>query len=461
MENTKKNGTTDLSSFVFGKLQPQARDLEEAVLGACMLEQECLLNVLAVLKFDMFYVSAHQHTFKAISSLFQANKPVDILTVCDELRKMGELESVGGAFWVSELTNNVASAANVEYHARIIYQKYLSRELIRIGSDVIKRAYSDETDIFELIDETSKNLLFISDVKSNPDAEPSKRYEKAINKISLAMQNGNSITGIASKLTELDKLTGGWQDEDLITIACRPGGGKTALAIKLATSAAEENVPTWMFSLEMSDTQIAMRELGMSSQLKYAHLRKGQINRDEFMQMTDKLDVLCNQPFYVDSASHLNIQTFRSKLVKAIYEKGIKFAIVDYVNLMEGDAGTKYFSPTDKISDITRELKRCAKQFHIPIVLLAQLNRDVEKETDKRPKLHNLKSSGAIEENSDIVLLLYRPAYYDKNAVDENGNSEANSLYIDVAKHKQGGTGEIKTYCEIEKNIIKDFPVPF
>lgn len=457
MENNRRNQPTDLSEFVFGKVQPQACDLEEAVLAACMLEKESLLNVLNVLKFGMFYKQTHQSTFQAISSLFQANRPVDILTVIAELRKMGELENVGGAFWVSGLTDKVMSGANAEYHARIIYQKYLSRELIRIGSETIKKAYNDETDILELIDETSKSIIYISDVETNPDTEPSKRYEKALNQIQLAMKSGNSITGIPSKIAELDRLTGGWQNEDLITIACRPGGGKSALAIKLGTSAAEEGIPTWMFSLEMSDTQIAMREFGMKSSLKYSHLRKGQLESGDLTRIMSEFDVLSNQPFYVDSAPHLNIQMLRSKLVKAIFEKGIKFAIIDYINLMESDSTNKYYSTTDKISDITKELKRCAKQFKIPIVLLAQLNRDVEKELDKKPKLHHLKSSGAIEEYSDMVMLLYRPAYYDKNAVDQDGLSEANSLYIDVAKHKQGGTGEIKTYCEIDKNIILDW----
>mgnify|MGYP003342738726 CR=1 FL=1 len=438
----------------FVKLQPQATELEELVLGAMMLEKDAVMTVLSILKAEMFYNGNYQHIYRSIEKLFYSGHPVDISTVANQLKSNGLLESVGGVHEVAQLTNRVGSAANVDYHSRIIYQKWLSREMIRISNLTIKDCYEDTTDILKLIEETAKQILFLSDIEATPNIDPSHRITKALQQIELAKKQG-LITGIRTGLTDIDKITGGWQKQDLIVIAARPGAGKSALAIKFATEAAMADFPTIMFSLEMSETQIAMRELASEVRLKYSKLRKGEIDDWEQKRVIENFVNITDRKFFVDSSSKLSINILRTKLLKAISEKGIKLCIVDYLNLMEGDNNRNH-STADKISEICKELKRTAKQFNIPIILLAQLNRDVEKEGDKRPKLHHLKSSGAIEEYSDMVMLLYRPAYYQKENCDK-----PNSLFIDIAKHKQGATGDVEVYCEIEKNIISDLELKF
>ena len=448
----------DLSVHLFGKVPPQAKDLEESVLGAMMIEKVGLLKVFGILTAEMFYFDAHKKIFKACQDLFQKSSPVDILTVTSNLRSNGELENVGGAYFVAELTSSVASAANIEFHAYVVYEKYIQREIIKLSSQAVKSAFEDTVDCFELLKDMTRELLNLQNVKSQKNTDPSYRANKAIQQIELAM-NGKELMGVPAGLSAIDTLTGGWQNQDLIVIGARPGAGKSALAITLAKNADVAGFPTWIFSLEMSDTQIAMREIGMASNIKYSRLRTGKISDSEFTDVVAKLDEVANSKIYVDSESRLNTSVLIAKLSKAIMEKDIKLAIVDYLNLM--DSETKSSNRYEKITNIVCDLKRAAKQLDIPIILLAQLNRDVEKQTDKRPQLHHLKDSGAIEEYSDIIMLLYRPAYYDENAVDAEGNSEKDVLYIDIAKHKQGATGDVKLYCEIDKNIIKDINTPF
>lgn len=440
-----------------GFLPPQAIELEEVILGACMLDEDALISTMGILTPDMLYKPVNVEIFKAICRLSAQNKPVDILTVTEQLKTSETLEEVGGSYYVSGLTDRVGSSANIEYHCRIVQQKYFSRKLIEISYNSVKEAYKDSGDILELMDDTAKKIISLLQVEGTPNVEPANRITKAIAQIERAMQTGNHITGIKSGINDIDKITGGWQNQDLIVIAARPGAGKSALALEFARSAVLNNVPTWYFSLEMSDTQLAMRELGREARVRYSKLRKGEIDRLDFNGIMGFVDELSNRPLYVDSSSRLSISILRTKLLKAIHEKGIKFAIIDYLNLMESEIRST--NTVDKISEICKELKRLAKQLDIPIILLAQLNRDVEKETDKRPKLHHLKGSGAIEEYSDMVMFLYRPAYYHK---DPNVPCmEPNTLYIEIAKHKQGAVGDVKTYCEIEKNIITDWTEQF
>lgn len=438
---------TNTDVMLYGKQQPQATELEEIVLGAMLLESESVMKVLSILKAEMFYVQKHQLIFQSVKQLFEQHKPIDIATVTEQLRFNNQLEIIGGAYEIAELTNRIGSTANVEYHSRIIYQKYLSRELIRINSAVINTTYADTVDIHELIDTTVKEIIALQDIEATPDTTPANRLNKAFEQIKLAMQTKDVVTGIKSGLYSIDRITGGWQKQDLIIVAARPGAGKSALAIHFGEYS---EVPTMMFSLEMSDTQIAMREVAMEAHLKYSKLRKGEVENNEYVFARDAGKRINERKFYIDSSSKLSISILRTKLTKAIFEKGIKLLVIDYLNLMEGEQNRNQ-TTADKISEICKDLKRMAKQFDIPIILLAQLNRDVEKEADKKPQLHHLKSSGAIEEYADIVLLLYRPAYYKKENCDE-----PNALYIDIAKHKQGGTGVVNVWCEIEKNIIKD-----
>lgn len=439
--------TNSESAMIYGKMQPQALELERLVLGAMMLERNGCVAAISFLRPEMFYHEHHQLIFKAINRLFNNHNPVDIETVTSQLRTDGVIDLVGGAFSIAELTNRVGSAANIEYHCLIIHQKWIARELIRIGSTTIQKGYEDTTDIFELVEDSAKQIISLSQLESTPDTTPSARITKAIKQIQLAKETGNVVTGISSGLYKVDKIIGGWQKQDLIVIAARPGAGKSALAIFFAAQASVEN-PVLMFSLEMSDTQIAMRELAMANRLKYSRLRKGEVDSIDMKNIMNTGNIE-QRNFYVDSSSKLSIAILRSKLMKAIYEKGIKLVVVDYLNLMEGESNNQ--NTVDKVTEITKQLKRIAKQFDIPIILLAQLNREVEKESDKKPQLHHLKSSGAIEEYSDVVLLLFRPAYYQKEKCET-----PNLLMIDIAKHKQGSTGGVEIYCEIEHNVFAD-----
>ena len=434
---------------MINKLQPSAVEVEKIVLGSMLLERDAVIGAISLLHPEMFYHEHHSFIFKAIKKLFAAHKPVDIETVSNQLKADATLDIIGGAYQIAELTNRIGSTANIEYHCLIIHQKWISREMIRIASKTVQLGYEDTTDIHQLVEDTAKQIISLSQIESTPDTTPATRITKAISQIQLAKSTGNVITGISSGLYVVDKIIGGWQNQDLIIIAARPGAGKSALAIHFAASAAESGSPVMMFSLEMSDTQIAMREIAMQNRLKYSRLRKGEIDEMEMSRII-KSESIEQRNFYVDSSSKLSIAILRTKVMKAIYDKGIKLVVIDYLNLMEGEQNRNQ-TTADKISEITKELKRMAKQFNIPIILLAQLNRDVEKETDKQPQLHHLKSSGAIEEYSDVVLLLYRPAYYQKEKCEK-----PNSLFIDIAKHKQGSTGAVEVYCEIENNIFRD-----
>lgn len=439
-----------------GKLPPQASELEEAILGCVMLEKESMVVAVSILKPDMFYSEQNKAIFEAICKLFNSNKPIDLLTVIDKLRSSNKLEFVGGALTITELTNKITSSINIEFYCRVVYEMFIKREMIKISNAISEKCYDTVSDAFEVVDEGIKNLLLISSVDTGANIEPISRMQKAMTQIEFAMKNNNIITGIPSGYIDIDNITGGWQNEDLITIGGRPASGKSALALNLGTNAAKKGFPTYMFSAEMSDTQLAIRELGAETGIKYSKIRKGQLDDSEIKKVITSVDELSNIPLYVNSSSSLNITYIRSNIMKAIHEKGIKMVIIDYLSYIDPDKKSGYISTADAITLIIKELKRMAKQFKIPIIVLAQLNREVEKEADKRPKMHHLKSSGGIEEGSDMILFVYRPSYYDPNAVDMDGVSEINNLYVDIAKHKQGATGGVKLYCEIEKNIVKD-----
>lgn len=458
---------------MFGKIPPQARDIEEAVLGACMLERDAVHLALGILSPEMFYLEVHKDVFEVVKDLFNRGNPVDQLTVMDALRKNGKLESVGGAYYISELTNRVASGANVEYHSRIIHQKFIARELIRISAEVTRDAFEETTDVFELLENATRDFLRLDNVTGGGNLEPHHRVSLALAQIEKAMQN-KFITGAPTGSDLLNSLTGGWQKQDLIIIGARPGVGKTGFIIWLARNAAEymeKNLdgedyhpyPTVLFSLEMSKTQIGLRELGMDNNVKYSKLRTGKISEDEFQQIVFGTSRIEDCPVYVDDDSRLTPTLLRSKLLKMQNEKKIGLAIIDYLNLMKVDGGKK-MSRYEELSEVTREVKAVAKELNIPIIMLCQLNRSVETEskTDKRPQLHHLRDTGTVEEAADTVMLLYRPAYYmdkipDFPKFNADNEPEDNAFYVNFAKHKQGATGEVRLFTEIEKNIFRDW----
>jgi len=448
----RKSSGIDLSAYEFGKIPPKAIDLEEAVLGACMIEKEALDVVIDILSADSFYTDAHQKIYKAILHLFGIPKPVDLLTVADQLRTNGELEDVGGAYYLAELTNRITSAANVEFHARIVAQKFIQRELIRVSSHIIKDAYEDTTDVFELLDQAEKNLFAIADANLRKNGDQiSTIVEKEIIEIEKRMgkaKEGDVLTGVGTGFIDLDRVTAGWQKSDLIIVAARPGMGKTSFNLAIARNAAIDlQKPVAFFSLEMNTNQLVQRLISMESEINADKLRKGTLEPYEWMQLTSRVDKLRNAPLIIDDTPALNIFELRAKCRRYKEKYGIEMVVIDYLQLMTGGNGDGKGSGNreQEISQISRSLKSIAKELNIPIIALSQLSRAVETRGGaKRPMLSDLRESGAIEQDADIVIFLYRPEYYDI-LEDEEGNDNRGIAEIIIAKHRNGELKTVKT----------------
>ncbi len=436
----KKNQPVDMSQFVFGKLQPQARDLEEAVLGAVMLEKDALPAIVDFLKAESFYVEAHQLIYKAILRLFNKPEPIDILTVAEELRRTGELDLVGGSYYITELTNRIATAANVEYHARIIAQKYIQRELIRTSTEIVRDAFEDTTDVFELLDRSEKNLFEITDQNMRRNyADLGTLMAQATKEIKHAAEHQDKLTGVASGFIKLDRLTGGWQKSDLIIIAARPGMGKTSFVLSMARNAAmTANKPVALFSLEMSSLQLTTRLMASEAEISMEKLRKGALANYELAQLESKVRELSDAPIFIDDTPALNIFELRAKARRLKQQHGISLIIIDYLQLMSGGGDNKGGNREQEISQISRSLKNLAKELNVPVIALSQLSRAVEtRGGTKRPQLSDLRESGAIEQDADMVVFLYRGDYYGQE-VDENNQSIKGKTEVIIAKHRNG-----------------------
>jgi replicative DNA helicase len=431
--------------FEIGKLPPQAVDLEEAVLGALMLDKDALTNVIDILQPKSFYKEAHNRIFGAIQRIFQRSEPIDILTVTQELKKSGELEIVGGAYYISQLTNRVASAANAEFHARIIAQKYIQRELIRISTETIRDAYEDTSDVFDLLDSAEKNLYTIveSNIRKNYDKMHTLIGE-AIAEIENARNQKTGVTGVESGFTALDRVTSGWQKSDLVIIAARPAMGKTAFVLSIARNAAVEfNKPVAVFSLEMSSLQLVNRLIASESELPAEKLKKGQLEEYEFQQLNTKIGRLAEAPLFIDDTPALTIFELRAKARRLKQQHEVALIVVDYLQLMHAGGDGKG-NREQEISTISRSLKSIAKELNIPILALSQLSRAVEtRGGDKKPQLSDLRESGAIEQDADMVLFIHRPEYYNLTE-DEEGNSTQGMAEIIIAKHRNGPVGSVK-----------------
>ena len=428
-----------------GKLQPQAIDLEEAVLGAMMLEKEALSQVIDILKPESFYKPSHQSVYRAIVDLFTNSEPVDILTVTNQLRKNGELEIAGGAYAVSQLTNKVASSANVEYHARIVAQKFLQRELIRLSTDTIHKSYEESTDVFDLLDTATKNIFELV------DANVRKQHDKMSNLVAEALKQienagtlTSGVTGVPSGFTALDRVTSGWQRSDLVILAARPGMGKTAFVLTIARNASVEfSKPTAVFSLEMSSLQLVNRLISGEAELHQDKIRKGNLEAYEWQQLNTRIGALTKAPLFIDDTPALSIFELRAKARRLKENHGIEIIIIDYLQLMTAGSDNKG-NREQEISYISRSLKGLAKELNIPIIALSQLSRNVEQRASnsKRPQLSDLRESGAIEQDADMVMFIYRPEYYGLTE-DENGNSTKGRAEVIIAKHRNGSLEDI------------------
>ncbi len=447
----RRKPVMDMGNMVFGKVPPQSKELEEAVLGAIMLEKSAFDTVIEILKAECFYVEANQQIFKAMVSLAQKSMPIDLLTVVEELKFKGELDTVGGPYYVSKLTNAVVSSANIEAHSRIVLQKFIQRELIRISGEIIGDAYEDTTDVFDLLDDAESKLFEItnSHLRKNFD-DINTVLVKTIQRIEDMRNRDEDITGVSSGFPSLDKLTYGWQPTDLIVLAARPSVGKTAFALNLArTAALHPTKPTAVafFSLEMSSGQLVQRILSAESEIWLEKINRGKLEDHEMQQLYKRgIERLTNAPIYIDDTAGLNIFELRAKCRRLKNKHNLGLIIIDYLQLMSGGGENKGGGNREQeISRISRDLKGLAKELQVPIIALSQLSREVEKRKEgaKIPQLSDLRESGAIEQDADMVMFLYRPEYYDITA-NENGESNKGETYVKIAKHRNGSLDTIK-----------------
>ena len=441
----KKKGS-DLSNYVFGKVQPQALPLEEAVLGAIMLDKDALPVILDILNAESFYSDAHQLIFRAMLRLFEKTQPVDLLTVTEELKKGGDLDKAGGPYYLVELTNRVASAANIEYHARIITQKHIQRELIRVSTKVIKDAFEDTTDVFNLLDEAEQGLFSITQQNLSRSYESMGTLtSRALKQLEELSQKKSGLTGVPTGFTDLDRLTSGWQPSDLIIVAARPGMGKTSFTLALARNAAVDfDKPIAVFSLEMSNVQLVQRLISMEAEISGSKLRNGQLEDYEWQQLQSAIEKMSEVPIYIDDTPGINIFELRAKCRRMKMQHDIQMVIIDYLQLMSGGPDSGKGNREQEISMISRSLKGLAKELNVPVIALSQLSRAVEtRGGDKRPMLSDLRESGAIEQDADIVSFIYRPEYY-SILEDEEGQSLKGIGEIIVAKHRNGALDTVR-----------------
>lgn len=470
LPNIKKDGVLQrrkpsihLNSMVYGKIPPQAKELEEAVLGAIMIEKGVFDVVIEILKKpECFYVEAHQKIFYACMELANKNQAIDILTVVEELRFRGDLDLVGGAFYVSKLTNMVASSANVEAHAKIVLQKYIQRELIKLSSEIVSDAFEDTTDVFDLLDDAEAKLFNITNnYLKNDYNDIIGAMTESIERIDNLRKQTDDISGVPSGFQELDKLTYGWQPSDLIILAARPAVGKTAFALNLIRNAAmhpTKPVPVAFFSLEMSSSQLVNRLLAAESEILLEKISRGKMEDFEYSHLQNfGINRLAQSKIFIDDTAALNIFEFRAKARRLVNKEGVKLIVIDYLQLMTGNK-ERNGNREQEISGISRNLKVLAKELKIPIIALSQLSRAVEsrKESNKVPQLSDLRESGAIEQDADMVMFIYRPEYHDIQN-DEMGESVKGLTEIKIAKHRNGSLGDIKLMARLEIQKFEEY----
>ena len=442
-----------------GKLPPQARDLEEAVLGALMLEKNALNAVVEFLKPEHFYADAHREIYQAIIDLFKASEPVDMRTVVNQLRKNAKLELVGGAYVIAELTAKVSSAANIEYHARVIIEMAIKRDLIQIASQIHHDAYEDTTDVFELLDKTEQSVFEISDSNLRKNYDNMRNLmARAIQELQVLKDHKDGLTGVPSGFTALDRITSGWQKSDLVIIAARPGMGKTAFVVSaLRNAAVDFKIPVAIFSLEMASVQLVNRMISAEAELEGEKIKKGNLADHEWAQLVHKTSRLSSAPIFIDDTPALSILELRAKCRRLKAEHNVQLIVIDYLQLMRGEQGG---NREQEIASISRALKGIAKELNVTVLALSQLSRGVEtRGGDKRPQLSDLRESGSIEQDADIVMFLYRPEYY-KITVDEDGMPTQGMGEVIVAKHRNGSTGTAKLKFVGKFTKFADFDAP-
>ena len=416
------------------------------MLGALMVDKDAFSIVSELLHPDTFYEPRHQKIYQAIQTLNMNENPVDIITVTEELRREGTLESIGGPAYIVELSSNVASSANIEYHARILSQKFLARQLISFASTIETKAFDETVDVNDLMQEAEGNLFELSQRNMKKDyVQIDSVVSKAMEILQKASANAGGMTGVPTGYTKLDEKTSGWQASDLVIIAGRPAMGKTAFALSLAKNiAVDARIPTAFFSLEMSNVQLVNRLISNVCEIPGNKMLNGQLSPDEWSKLDKNMGTLNGAPLYIDDTPGLSIFELRTKARRLVKEKDVKIIMIDYLQLMNAN-GMKFGSRQEEVSKISGSLKGLAKELDIPILALSQLNRTVENREGlegKRPQLSDLRESGSIEQDADMVLFVHRPEYY-HIFEDEKGNNLRGMAQIIIAKHRKGATGDV------------------
>jgi len=444
----------DQINALYGKLPPQAIDVEEAVLGTLMIEEDAYDTVADILDVKSFYKEEHRKIFEVIKDLATHEKKVDLLTVTQSLTDRNELDEVGGALYITQLTNRVTTSAHLEFHARIIAQKYIQRELIRISSEIQTKSYDSSTDVDDLIDFAETSLFGVTEGNIKKEALPIKPLLKeATELIEEASRRKDGLSGIPSGFTALDRITSGWQNTDLVIVAARPAMGKTAFVLSMARNiGVDYKKPIAIFSLEMSNIQLMNRLIVSETEIDAEKIKNGHLADWEWEQFHRKVSNLEEAPIYIDDTPALSIFEFRAKCRRLKMQCDISMVIIDYLQLMTAGKENSRGNREQEVSMISRSLKAIAKEINIPIIALSQLNRSVETREGKRPQLSDLRESGAIEQDADLVLFIHRPEYYGITE-DENNNSLLGIAEIIVAKHRNGSVGDVK--LAFRKNQVK------
>ena len=433
--------------FTYGHVMPQALEMEKAVLGALMIDKDAYLEVCDLLRPESFYEPRNQMVYEAIQRLTIEGSPVDVLTVTDKLGKMGKLEEVGGPGYVAELSSRVASSANIEYHANVVAEKYLSRQMIHYVGVIGKKTFDETYEIKDVIQEAESILFELTQKNMKKDYSVlAPILDNAIKIVEKAHSNIGGLTGISTGYYKLDDITCGLQNSDLVIIAGRPAMGKTAFALSLAKNiAADQKIPMAFFSLEMTDVQLANRLISNACGIDSKKLLSGQLDRIEWDRLDKHLGILTDAPLYIDDTEALSVMDLRTKARRLKQEHDIRLIMIDYLQLMTA-SGMRYNNRQEEVSLISRSLKGLAKELNIPVLALSQLNRGVESREGvegKRPQLSDLRESGAIEQDADMVVFLHRPEYYkiyqnENGTIDYRGKAE-----VIIAKHRKGATDTI------------------
>ena len=443
--NYRKRTPAAPTTDALGRLSPRDTDVEAAVLGALMIEKDAYTVVCDILKPESFYEPSHQNVYEAIQALGATQRPIDLFTVTEQLRLNGALDEVGGPAFIVQLTSNVTSAAHVEFHSRIVAQKYLARELISFAAQIENNAFDESIDVDDLLQEAEGKLFEISQRNVKKDVtQIDPVITAALDQIQAAANRTSGLSGLQTGFHELDKVTSGWQNSDLIIIAARPAMGKTAFVLSMAKNmAVNYNIPIAVFSLEMSNLQLVNRLISNVCELPGEKIKSGQLTSLEWDQLMARIKHLNGAQLYIDDTASLSVFELRTKARRLVREHNIKMLIIDYLQLMNA-SGMKFGSREQEVSMISRSLKQLAKELNIPIIALSQLSRQVENRSDnKRPQLSDLRESGAIEQDADIVCFIHRPEYYYHSDTDPSGKDIRGLAEFIIAKHRSGSVKDV------------------